>query len=302
MSRKLVLDAALVATARDAALGAGPSASASDGGWSAPLGGWPEPVLKDFTGSTNEDLAGLGSSAAHLSVVSTLDQRSGRGRLDRQWVAPAGACLATSLLLRAPAAVPADSLGWSTVLVALVAARTVNELAGREAAHVKWPNDLLVDGKKVAGILARLVPGEPGQGHSVVVGIGINLDQSREELPVGTATSLAMAGIEASAEAVLGTLWARLGRITHEWFEVRGSVTAPLHSLGGESVLEAARRSSATLGNEVRVHLPGGSELVGIAADLDADGCLMVRDGQGEMHHIHAGDVVHLRRSDGGYA
>lgn len=293
MTRQLVLDAAAVVSARDAAWAASPAR---------PRVVWPEPSLPEWTGSTNEDLVDLGAQAPHLSVVATLDQRSGRGRLDRTWVAPAGAALATSLLLRPPSDVPVDALGWSTVLVALVAAETVDQLAGRQAAGVKWPNDLLVDGKKAAGILARLVPGQPSHGHTVVVGMGINLNQTRQELPVGTATSLALAGIQAGADQVLGTLWARLAVVTQDWFAERGSVTRPLASLGGCSVVEAARATSATLGNEVRVHLPGGRELVGTATDLDSDGCLVVSDAQGQAHHVHAGDVVHLRRSDGGYA
>ncbi|WP_158595388.1 biotin--[acetyl-CoA-carboxylase] ligase [Galactobacter caseinivorans] len=298
MTRELVLDAAAVTAARDLAWAASPAAGGS--GTGAPA--WPEALLPAWTGSTNEDLAALGPQAPHLSVVATLDQRSGRGRLDREWVAPAGAALATSLLLRPPAGVPVDALGWATVLVALVAAEAVDQLAGRQAAGVKWPNDLLVDGKKAAGILARLVPGQPPLGNTVVVGIGINLNQTRQELPVGTATSLAMAGIQAAGDQVLGTLWARLAGVSDEWFAANGSVTRPLAALGGRSVLEAARSTSATLGNEVRVHLPGGRELVGIATDLDSDGCLVVSDARGEAHHVHAGDVVHLRRSDGGYA
>lgn len=307
MSRVLVLDAEAVATARERAWAASPVRGAADGaagaaGAAADEPSWPEPSLPEWTGSTNDDLVALGPQAPHLSVVATLDQRSGRGRLDRQWVAPAGAALAMSLLLRPPAAVPVDALGWSTVLVALVAAETVDQLAGRRAAGVKWPNDLLVDGKKAAGILARLVPGQPPHGHTVVVGIGINLSQTRQELPVGTATSLAMAGVTAGADRVLGTLWARLARVSTEWFAANGSVTQALDSLEGRSVLEVARATSATLGNEVRVHLPGGRELVGTATDLDSDGCLVVSDALGKAHHVHAGDVVHLRRSDGGYA
>lgn len=292
--RVTVLDAARVASARDAA--------------SATERAWPEPLLLEHTGSTNEDLAGLGPRAPHLSVAATLDQRSGRARLDRQWVAPPGACLASSYLLRAPAGVPPEALGWATVLVALVAARVVTELPAapgavgpRPVAAVKWPNDLLVGGSKAAGILARLQPGAPGEGHAVVAGIGLNLDQTRQELPVGTATSLALSGIGAEPNAVLGTLWARLADVTDEWFAAAGSVTESLAALGGLSVLDAARESSATLGKEVRVHLPGGKELVGTAVELDADGCLVV-DAAGERHHVHAGDVVHLRRSDGGYS
>ncbi|MDR2255459.1 MAG: biotin--[acetyl-CoA-carboxylase] ligase [Arthrobacter sp.] len=289
MSRTLVLDAAAVAEARRATPGADRIV-------------WPAPLLPAQAGSTNEDLVALGATAPHLSLVATLDQVAGRGRLDRAWVAPPGACLAMSTLLRAPASVAPDALGWATVLVALVAARTVDALAGERVAGVKWPNDLLVRGSKCAGILARLVPGAPGEGHTVVVGIGVNLDQSREELPVGTATSLALSGLGIGADELLGSLWGQLGVVSDEWFAAGGSVTTPLPSLGGASVLEAARESSSTLGNDVRVHLPGGHELVGVASDLDADGCLMVTDAAGEVHHVHAGDVVHLRRSDGGYA
>lgn len=286
MNRQRVLDAAAVIAARDAVARSRPD--------------WPAPVLPETTGSTNADLARQ-EGAAHLAVVASLGQQAAKGRLDRDWVAPPGACLGASFLLRPPADVPMDALGFSTVLVALAAARTIERLAGAPAAGIKWPNDLLVQGRKVAGILARLAP-SGSRGPEVVVGIGLNLNQSREELPVGTATSLAMAGIDVAADQVLGTLWGLLADLVDDFFAAGGDVTRPLAALDGVGVLAAARAASSTLGSDVRVHLPGGAELVGVAVDLDADGCLVVAEPSGERHHVHAGDVVHLRRSDGGYA
>lgn len=265
---------------------------------------FPEPVLPERTGSTNDDL--VAGSPEHLALVGTLEQSSGKGRLDRDWVAPPGACLTFSVNLEVPTVLPPDALGWVTVLSAVACAHSVNDLAGRSAAAVKWPNDLIMDGKKLAGILSRLVPGVAGAPHRVVVGIGLNLDQTREELPVGTATSLALQGVTPEPDQILGKLWARIGLVTDEFFAAGGDVLAPLNRLAGSdgkprSVLQAARETSSTIGAEVRVHLPGGKDLVGTAEDLGADGCLIVRDAHGERHHVHAGDVVHLRRSDGGY-
>ncbi|MGO1319748.1 MAG: biotin--[acetyl-CoA-carboxylase] ligase [Galactobacter sp.] len=265
---------------------------------------FPAPVLPERTGSTNDDLAA--GTPEHLALVATLEQSSGKGRLDRDWVAPPGACLTYSINFEAPTSLPADALGWVTVLSAVACAQTVNHVAGRPVAAVKWPNDLILDGKKLAGILARLVPGTAGAPHRVVAGIGLNLDQTREELPVGTATSLALQEITVDPDQILGQLWARTGLVMDEFFAAGGDVLTPLTRLAGEdgsprSVLQAARETSSTIGAEVRVHLPGGKDLVGIAEDLGADGCLIVRDHHGERQHVHAGDVVHLRRADGGY-
>ncbi|MGO3153714.1 MAG: biotin--[acetyl-CoA-carboxylase] ligase [Galactobacter sp.] len=265
---------------------------------------FPEPVLPERTGSTNDDL--VGGNPQHLALVGTLEQSSGKGRLNRDWVAPPGACLTYSVNLVVPASLPAEALGWVTVLTAVACAEVVNEVAGRDGAAVKWPNDLILDGKKLAGILARLVPGIDGGPHRVISGIGLNLDQTREELPVGTATSLALQDIAVNPDEILGKLWARIGLVVDQFFAVGGDVLTPLSRLAGKdgrprSVVQAARETSSTIGAEVRVHLPGGKDLVGTAEDLGADGCLIVRDAHGERQHVHAGDVVHLRRSDGGY-
>lgn len=265
---------------------------------------FPPPLLPATTGSTNDDLAGL--DAAHLAVLATLEQSGGKGRLGRDWVAPPGACLTFSVNLQAPRDLDTEALGWITVLVAIVLAEQVDELAGAAVAGVKWPNDLILDSRKVAGILARMVPGASGRGHRVVVGVGLNLDQSEQELPVPTATSLALAGLGVRPEELLGSLWARIGVVVDDFFAVGGDVHAPLSGLmdrdgAPRSVLQAARDTSSTLGEQVRVHLPGEQELTGTAVDLGADGSLIVRDATGEEHHVHAGDVVHLRRADGGY-
>jgi BirA family biotin operon repressor/biotin-[acetyl-CoA-carboxylase] ligase len=294
MTRTTVLDPSAVVAALAAVVDEGGSSSVV----------FPEPVLPAVTGSTNDDLAA--SDAGHLALVATLEQRSGKGRLDRDWVAPPGACLTFSVNLVAPLGLSPDALGWITVLTAVACARTVNEVAGREAAAVKWPNDLILDGKKVAGILARLVPGSGSTPHRVVVGVGLNLDQTREELPVGTATSLGLQGIQADPSQLLGRLWAAIGHAADEFFAAGGDVQTPLSSLAGadgsaSGLLQAAERTSSTLGSDVRVHLPGGRDLQGTAVALGADGCLVVRDALGQNHHVHAGDVVHLRRSDGGY-
>ena len=154
------------------------------------------------TGSTNADLLAAAAQQSdvypHLSVLLTDDQRAGRGRLDRTWTAPAGAALAISVLVRVPH-IPVDLRGWVPLIAgaAMTLAIRGQFAPGAPDASsgvaLKWPNDVLIDGAKVCGILAQVLPGEP---DAIVIGAGINTRMTPEQLPVPTATSLAIAGAD----------------------------------------------------------------------------------------------------------
>ncbi|MDN6300949.1 MAG: biotin--[acetyl-CoA-carboxylase] ligase, partial [Micrococcaceae bacterium] len=152
----------------------------------------------ESTGSTNTDLAAAFTAAPgewpQISVLATDFQSAGKGRMDRSWQAPARSSLAVSLLFRpVPGGRPAtaETYAWMSMLCATALADTLRECAGVPA-ELKWPNDVIVAGRKVAGVLAQLVPA-PG-GAAVVVGSGVNVTLEREELPVPTATSLLLEG------------------------------------------------------------------------------------------------------------
>ena len=261
----------------------------------------------EATGSTNDDLAGAVAADPDawpdLSVLATDFQSAGRGRLDRVWQAPPCSSLAASVLFRPAAsdgsALPHTAYAWLSLLCAVALTDTLREDAGVDAA-VKWPNDVLAGGRKISGILARLVPLAPVPG--VVVGTGVNISLTADELPAPTATSLLLEGSARGTTEVLGGFLRRVGRYYMAFAAAGGDPEAPLAGVSPTGLRALVAERMATLGARVRAELPGGEFLDGTAAELGADGALVVRDAAGGMHRILAGDVVHLRRADGRYA
>jgi BirA family biotin operon repressor/biotin-[acetyl-CoA-carboxylase] ligase len=274
-------------------------------------------------GSTNDELriAATGADASawpHGAVVVTDEQTAGRGRLGRSWLAPSGKTLAISLLLRPSAgrgpALPLEAYGW----IPLIAGAAMTEAVRREldAARVarleearadadadadgpglldvelKWPNDVLVSGYKVCGILSELLPPEPGGGApaGVVVGAGLNLTLDEHDLPTLTSTSLLLAsGRRPDADAVLADYLSGFLDLFDAYRAAGGDAVA-------SGVAERVAALCGTIGEEVRVELPGGRMLLGAAEGLDADGRLLVLDRESdESQAVAAGDVTHLR-------
>jgi len=242
-------------------------------------------------GSTNAELLRREAAAAqpHLHALATLDQTDGRGRLGRTWTAPPGCALAVSVVIR-PAAIPPDRLGLLTLLGGLAAhAAIAAQLPARPVA-VKWPNDVLVGGRKIAGVLAEV---EPSTG-AVVLGAGINTAMTEAQLPVPTATSIAIESGAAGdprelADRVLTPYLAALAGLVARLDAARGDLDAS----GIRAELEAA---CGTLGERVSVQQPGVASLTGTALGIGADGSLLlVADGSDRPTAILAGDVTHLR-------
>jgi BirA family biotin operon repressor/biotin-[acetyl-CoA-carboxylase] ligase len=241
------------------------------------------------TASTNAVLASRARAGAGEGlVVATEHQTAGRGRLDRTWQTPPRSALTFSALLRPPAAqVPATRWPWLPLLAGLAVTSALREEG--YAAGVKWPNDVLLLGaggdRKVCGILVERVESETGP--AAVVGIGLNTSLTAEELPVPTATSLAVeSGRPVDRTAlllrVLGSLFARYTEWTADPDLLRPAYAA----------------ASATLGRQVRAELPDGSSLVGTAVAVDETGRLVIATPGGERR-VGAGDVVHLRPAAG---
>ncbi len=227
--------------------------------------------------STNAQLRAA-DRAGHLSVLVTDDQTAGRGRLDRVWTAPAGSALAISVLLRELPA--AEALGWIPLAAGVAMADAVAAQLPRQAVGVKWPNDVLVDGRKICGILAEAVDG------GVIVGAGVNTAMTAEQLPVPTATSFAALGATADPDELIAMFLTGLDRAVRE---LRRAGTADASGLRAR--VEAR---CLTLGRDVVVSLPDGSSLHGVARGLGADGTLAVQVGDA-VHSVAAGDVVHAR-------
>ena len=210
--------------------------------------------------STNERARVLATAGApHGTLVTAREQSAGRGRQGRRWTAPAGRALLCSVVIRDPSRV-----------LPLACGVAVAEVVG-DGARVKWPNDLLVDGRKVAGIL---VEARPQEGWAVA-GIGLNVALRERDFPPELAGSAGTLGLEPDAiEDTLGRLLDALSRWT---------VAA------SDEVLEAFRARDALLGAEVR-----WAEGQGRGAGIDGDGRLLVETGDGRVA-LDAGEVHLLR-------
>ncbi|AXL90616.1 biotin--[acetyl-CoA-carboxylase] ligase [Streptomyces sp. CB09001] len=249
---------------------------------------WRQVDVVQRTGSTNSDLvarAAEGDLAEGVVLVAE-EQSAARGRLDRQWTAPARSGLFFSVLLR-PAEVPVTRWGWLPLLTGVAVATGLSRVAGVDTA-LKWPNDLLVtvgdEERKAGGILAERA-GDDG----VVIGVGINVSLRAEELPVPRAGSLALAGaVNTDRDPLLrGVL-----RSLEDWYgRWRGAGGDPAAS----GLQETYAAGCATLGRMVRAELPGDRSLVGEAVAVDGDGRLVLATEAGVQEPVGAGDIVHLR-------
>lgn len=250
-------------------------------------------TVLEQTPSTNDALLARADSAPEFTVVATANQTAGRGRLGRRWVAPPGQTLAASVLLRprhpSGEALELGRWGWLPLIAGLALTRSIAAVLPAADVALKWPNDVLVHGRKASGILAELLPG----GEGLVLGAGINLAIPADALPTPTSTSLGLEGAtlfgDELADAVLSGWVAQFRPLYRELLQRGGDV----HSSG---IREQVSRSCSTLGQRVRVHLPHGDDLLGTAIDLDPFGRLCVeRDSDGRVEAVAAGDVTHLR-------
>ncbi len=234
--------------------------------------------VTDQTESTNADLAAAArAGAAEWTVHTTDHQVAGRGRLDRTFTMAAGKGIAVSVLVR-PSEVPPARWSWLPLVAGLAVLDTVGEFG--VTAGLKWPNDVLADGKrKLCGVLVERV--ETTQGPAAVIGIGLNVALDAGDLPVETATSMLLEGSRSvDRNEVLPTLLANLRIRVEQWRD-----PAQFEALSTDF-----STACATIGQQVRIERSDGSQVFGLATEIDADGCLVV-DGVAWS----AGDVTHLR-------
>ena len=232
--------------------------------------------------STNDELAVRAREGASawpdFSVVVTTSQSAGRGRLGRAWTAPPGTMLATSVLLwpsRSGISDP-DALGWLPLIAGIAMMRAVR--AAGVQGKLKWPNDVLVRHKKICGILSEVM-----SDGAVILGAGVNLTLTKDQLPVHTATSLALEGGDTDEDALLSTYLNELR-----------TLYGLLATADNRVVRDLVRAACSTICRTVRVDLPDGSQLVGIGEDLDFTGRLIINV-DGRRTAVSAGDVTHLR-------
>jgi BirA family biotin operon repressor/biotin-[acetyl-CoA-carboxylase] ligase len=246
---------------------------------------WSEVRVVDATPSTNAELAAQGRSDPRDGLVLVAEhQTAGRGRLDRTWVAPPRSGITMSVLVR-PAEVPISRWPWIPLLSGLAVAAAVRQVAEVPAA-LKWPNDVIVEDRKLGGLLVERLEGVAG-GAAAVIGIGLNVSTTRAELPTPQATSLAL---ESPATidrfTLVKAILRRLEGLLAEW---EGGAWLP------SSGLQAAYLSAcSTVGQSVRIELPGHQAVEGLATGIDETGRLLVETDTG-LRAFGAGDVMHVR-------
>ena len=235
------------------------------------------------TGSTNADVRARAVGGADEGLVLSADeQTAGRGRLGRRWTAPPGSGLAVSVLLR-PSARPAAQGGGMPLLVGLAAVDAVDAVVEgtRLPVGLKWPNDVMIGECKVGGVLVERV--ETGLGPAAVAGLGLNVSMEEPQLPVPTATSLLAEGATVDRRALLRAYLASLDSRYRAW-------------RAGGSPREEYRQRCSTLGRDIRVLLPGDApDVVGVAADVDESGRLIVVVANGSRVALSSGEVQHVR-------
>lgn len=207
-------------------------------------------------------------------------QTKGRGRLGRQWLSPAGKGLWLSVLLRP--ALPPQQATQMTVAAVVALARTIRAQTGLDPA-IKWPNDLLLGGKKLAGILTEM-RAEPEHIRSLILGVGVNVNQTAADFPPALRPQVTSLRLATGAPVDRPALAARLLReLDADYARVsQGQFRA---------VAEEWERHCTTLGQPVVIHC-GGRRIAGRAEALDPEGALLLRTEHGRLERIVGGDVT----------
>ncbi len=233
----------------------------------------------DVVRSTNEiafDMANKGLEEG--TVVVGDGQTHGKGRLGRHWNSPKGKGIYLSIILRP--ALPPQGIAKLTLLASLSVARAVRALTSLTP-QIRWPNDVLIKGKKLSGVLTEM-SAEQDRLKFVVVGIGVNVNSSQELLPPEATSIRLQTGEKCSRVQLTQKLFEEFDLIYRDFKEGKSS-----------RWMEECRRLSSILGSRVRVEAPTPKE--GYALDLDEEGALVLRLDNGFTERLFAGDVVKVR-------
>jgi BirA family biotin operon repressor/biotin-[acetyl-CoA-carboxylase] ligase len=235
----------------------------------------------DSTNSKAYELALNGAEEGEVVIAES--QKKGRGRLGRQWFSPFFSNLYLSIILRPK--IPPYQASLITLMAAVAAAEAIYKFSRLEPL-IKWPNDILLRGRKVAGLLNE-IHSEMDRIHFVILGVGVNLNMdrkmfSKEIREVATSLKIEM-GQTISRKAFLQSLLQEL----EEWYEI-------FLKEGATPVLKAWRERAQIKGRPVKV-TSFGETLVGVAIDVDSDGVLILETEQGERKRVVAGDVEYSR-------
>ena len=252
-----------------------------------PISGVHSPVYHVNDTSSTLDLAAAlladtTTATPHLTTIIADHQSAGRGRLGRTWTTPDGQALLASTIVSLPTSFPTEMLGW---LVHACALSVRDALSPRlsplgHTVSLKWPNDVLLDGRKICGILCERVDG------LAVLGWGVNISMDETELPVPGAGSLLLAGLPHGKDELTAAILTSLQRWFEQW-QTTGQVR------------EGFMAACDTIGRSVLIHEDVDSAdsavVAGTAVGVDDTGALVVEDADGHRRVHSAGDVIHLR-------
>lgn len=240
----------------------------------------------DSTNNRARELALEGADEGTLIIAET--QLEGRGRLSRSWISPRGKGIWMSLILK-PDLSP-DQAPHITAIAAVAIRKALNRATGLDIG-IKWPNDIIIDGKKVCGILTEM-HADIDRIYYVVVGIGINVNMTQEDFPVelsSTATSLRIAlGRNLDRRQLIALIMEEIEEIYYTYLENRDF----------KQILDLCRQYSVTLNRPVKV-IGRDTSFEGFAVDFDEDGSLLVKKDDGNIIKVMSGDVS--VRGEGGY-
>lgn len=240
----------------------------------------------DSTNNRARELALEGADEGTLIIAET--QLEGRGRLSRSWISPRGKGIWMSLILK-PDLSP-DQAPHITAIAAVAIRKALNRATGL-VIGIKWPNDIIIDGKKVCGILTEM-HADIDRIYYVVVGIGINVNMTQEDFPVelsSTATSLRIAlGRNLDRRQLIALIMEEIEEIYYTYLENRDF----------KQILDLCRQYSVTLNRPVKV-IGRDTSFEGFAVDFDEDGSLLVKKDDGNIIKVMSGDVS--VRGEGGY-
>ena len=236
-------------------------------------------------GSTNDlAIAWAGEDATDMSLVLADEQTSGRGRNGRKWYSPASAALAFSLILR-PDKEETRSVGLFTALAALAVVEAIQTIPGNLKPRIKWPNDILIENKKVCGVLVETSwIGE--KIDSLVIGVGVNV--SREAVPSEEFLNFPATSLEEISHSKIKRI-----QLLHT---ILKSIPGWRNQLGRQSFQAAWEGSLAFYGEKVNIISENEPPRSGIVAGLDQDGGLQLKDINGRSFSVHFGEV-HLERA-----
>jgi BirA family transcriptional regulator, biotin operon repressor / biotin---[acetyl-CoA-carboxylase] ligase len=246
---------------------------------------WRSLEVVDQTGSTNADLIARAAAGDDIAgaVLIAEHQTAGRGRSGRMWVDSPRALIAMSVGISAAGVMP-QAWGWVPLAAGVAVVDAVSATTGIQA-RLKWPNDVLVDEHKLAGILAEVASPQP----FIVLGIGLNVTLRPDEISEPGATSLLSLGANVDRNRLTSTLLTELAKRLRRWRDTGDADTA---------LAADYRARSVTIGSRVRAQLPGDAEIVGDAVGVDERGRLRIDTGDAVVA-VSAGDIIHLRPVSG---